>query len=63
VLAEKPSRLELPITGEEIMKERGLQPGPEVGRIKDRLTELVLDGSIEPDREAVIEYLRTHPEL
>jgi hypothetical protein len=45
------------------MQERGLQPSPEVGRIKDRLTELVLDGTIEPIREAVIEYLRTHPEL
>ena len=63
VLSERPTRLAPPIDGEEIMRERGLQPGPEVGRIKDRLGELIMDGEIEPAREAVLAYLRTHPDL
>ena len=40
-----------------------LAPGPEVGRVKGRLTELVLDGEIEPTREAVLAYLASHPDL
>jgi hypothetical protein len=45
------------------MRIRDLRPGPEVGRIKRRLEELVMDGELPPDREAVIHYLATHPEL
>ncbi|HXC79366.1 MAG TPA: HD domain-containing protein [Candidatus Acidoferrum sp.] len=63
VLLERPTRMAAPIDGEEIMRERGLRPGPEVGRIKDRLGELIMDGEIEPAREAVLAYLRTHPDL
>jgi poly(A) polymerase len=63
VLSEQPSRLEPWISGEDVMKVRGLPPGPEVGRIKRRLEELVIDGELPPDREAVIGYLATHPEL
>jgi len=51
------------ITGEEIMAVRGIGPGPEVGRIKKRLEELVIDGEIAPDRAAVIDYLATHSQL
>src|SRR6267378_2592890 len=58
VLSEQPSRLEAPVNGEDIMRVRGIRPGPEVGRIKLRLTELVLDGAIEPTREAVLVYLK-----
>jgi poly(A) polymerase len=63
VMAEEPSRLEPAISGEDIMRVRGLPSGPEVGRIKRRLEELVLDGEIPPRKEAVIDYLATHPEL
>jgi poly(A) polymerase len=63
VLSEEPSRLASPASGEDIMRARHLAPGPEVGRIKERLTELVLDGEIEPTREAVLAYLASHPDL
>lgn len=63
VLAERPSRLEPLITGEDIMRIRGIGPGPEVGRIKQRLEELVIDGEIEPDRGAITDYLSGHPVL
>jgi poly(A) polymerase len=62
VLEEKPSRLELPVTGEDIMRVRGLRPGPEVGRLKERLETLVLEGELAPEREAILEYLSTHSE-
>ena len=63
VLSESPTRMAAPIDGQDIMRERGLAPGPEVGRIKERLGELILDGGIEPTREAVLAYLRSHPDL
>ncbi len=63
VKQEEPSRLRSPVTGEELMAELGLPPGPELGRIKARLEELVLEGVVEPDREAVLRYLRAHPDL
>jgi poly(A) polymerase len=63
VLAEQPSRLAPLVPGEDVMKIRGVGPGPEVGRIKRRLEELVIDGEIAPTREAAIEYLASHPEL
>ena len=63
VRAERPSRLEPLISGVEIMRIRGIQPGPEVGRIKQRLEELVMDGEIPPEHEAVTSYLATHPRL
>jgi poly(A) polymerase len=63
VRAELPSRLRPIISGEEIMRIRGIAPGPEVGKIKERLEELVLEGEIPPERQAVIDYLSTHSEL
>ncbi|MEP6752674.1 MAG: CCA tRNA nucleotidyltransferase [Candidatus Dormiibacterota bacterium] len=63
VLSEQPTRLAAPIDGEDIMRERGLKPGPDVGRIKERLGELIIDGEIEPTREAVLAYIRSHPDL
>jgi poly(A) polymerase len=63
VLSEQPSRLSSPVDGEDIMRIRGLAAGPEVARIKARLTELVLDGVIEADRDKVLAYLAAHPEL
>jgi poly(A) polymerase len=63
VLAECPSRMRLPVDGHDIMRVRGLPPGPEVGRIKARLEELVLDGALPPDRQALLTYLGEHPDL
>lgn len=63
LLAEQPSRLSPRVDGQDIMRVRGIPPGPEVGRIKERLAELVIDGQIEPSREAVLRYLEAHPEL
>jgi poly(A) polymerase len=63
VLSEEPSRMTPPVSGEDIMRAMSLTPGPKVGRIKERLTELVLDGEIEPTREAVMAYLASHPDL
>ena len=63
VVSEQPSRMAAPIDGEDIMHALRLAPGPEVGRIKARLGELIMDGEIEPSREAVLAYLQAHPEL
>ena len=63
VLRERPSRLSPLVTGEDVMRARGIRPGPEVGRIKQRLQELVIDGELPPARDAVLDYLASHPEL
>ena len=63
VLAERPSRLAPLITGEDIMRIRGIGPGPEVGRIKQKLEELVIDGEIPPDRDAITKYLSGHSDM
>jgi len=63
VRAERPSRLAPIITGEEIMRMRGISPGPEVEKIKEKLDELVLEGEIAPERQAVIDYLTAHSDL
>lgn len=63
VQAERPSRLEALITGDEIMRTRGIGPGPEVGRLKQKLEELVIDGDVPPERAALIDYLSKHPDL
>jgi len=61
VLSERPSRLAPLITGEDVMRASGIGPGPEVGRIKKRIEELVIDGEVPPTREAVLDYLANHP--
>jgi poly(A) polymerase len=63
VLSEQPSRLAPLVTGEDVMRVRGISPGPEVGRIKKRLEELVIDGEVAPAREVVLEYLADHPDV
>jgi putative nucleotidyltransferase with HDIG domain len=63
VLTELPTRLAAPIDGTDIMRARGIGPGPEVGKIKERLGELIMDGVIEPSRDAVLQYLESHPDL
>lgn len=50
VQAETPAEtLESPLSGAEIMELLDVAPGPEVGKWKARLTELVLDGIITPE--------------
>jgi len=52
-------RLESPLSGEEIMRIREIPAGPEVGRLKAALTEMVLDGSLIPgDKMGAEEALR-----
>jgi putative nucleotidyltransferase with HDIG domain len=63
VLSEQPSRLAPLVTGEDVMSARGIGPGPEVGRIKKRIEELVIDGEVPPTREAVLEYLAGHRDV
>src|SRR5256885_1083339 len=63
VRSERPSRLAPLISGEEIMAIRGIGPGPEVGRIKRRLEELVLDREVPPDGQAGKDCLATHSQL
>ena len=63
VLAETPSRMRVPVSGRDIMGVRGIGPGPEVGRLKERLDELVMEGTLPPDRQALLEYLAAHPDL
>jgi poly(A) polymerase len=57
-LAEQPNRIQVPVSGEDVMRELKLPPGPEVGRIKARVEELVMDGELEPERAAILAYLR-----
>jgi poly(A) polymerase len=63
VLDESPTRMRIPVSGRDIMSARGIGPGPEVGRLKQRLEELVMDGTLAPEREALLQYLTEHPEL
>ena len=45
------------ITGEMIMKEFKLSPGPKVGKIKQLLKNAILNGEVENDYEKLYEYL------
>lgn len=52
--------LKCPLDGEEIMAVLGASPGPEIGRAKEHLDELVLEGRLAPnDRQGAIDALRT----
>ncbi len=46
-----------PISGELIMSELGVKPGPIVGRVKDRIKDAILDGDIPNDFDAAYQYL------
>jgi poly(A) polymerase len=58
VLGEQPNRIAVPVSGEDVMRELKLPPGPEVGKIKERIEELVMEGELEPDREAILAHIR-----
>ena len=51
--------------GNEIMKEFGLEPGPHIGKIRNKLVELIESNKLEGFKEIdyYIDYLREHPEL
>ena len=44
-----PDRLKSPLTGEQIMELTGLGPGPDVGKVKRHLSDLVVEGALDPD--------------
>ncbi|MCH8838565.1 MAG: tRNA nucleotidyltransferase, partial [Candidatus Marinimicrobia bacterium] len=46
-----------PVRGDEIMQICGLEPGPQVGRLKDAIEEAILEGEIEDSHEAALAYL------
>jgi hypothetical protein len=47
-----------PVRGDEIMAECGIGPGPEVGRLKKRIEEAILEGEIPNEHDAALEYLQ-----
>jgi poly(A) polymerase len=63
VLSERPSRLASPVDGRDIMRVLDIPAGPAVGWVKEWLTELVMDGEIEPSRAAVLAYLELHRDI
>lgn len=63
VAEAQPERTDPAISGADIMRVLGLKPGPAVGRIKERLEELVMEGDLDPDGESVLRYLTEHPDL
>ena len=46
-----------PLRGEEIMQVCRLEPGPMVGKLKDAITDAILDGNIPNDHDAALQYL------
>jgi poly(A) polymerase len=46
-----------PVRGDEIMQVCGVKPGPLVGRLKDEITNAILDGRIANEHDAALEYL------
>ncbi|MBS1712051.1 MAG: HD domain-containing protein [Armatimonadetes bacterium] len=57
--SESDSGWQSPLSGKEIMELTGIDPGPEVGRLKAEIERLVLDGVITPgDREGAKDALR-----
>jgi hypothetical protein len=53
VVLTPPQTLESPLSGDEIMQILTIESGPEVGRIKEELSEKVIEGELRPgDKEA-----------
>ncbi|HEY4612517.1 MAG TPA: tRNA nucleotidyltransferase, partial [Bacteroidota bacterium] len=46
-----------PLRGDEIMQVCSLEPGPLVGKLKDAITDAILDGKIPNDHDAALQYL------
>jgi hypothetical protein len=47
-----------PLRGDEIMQVCGLEPGPIVGKLKDAITDAILDGRIPNDHDAALALLQ-----
>lgn len=47
-----------PISGEDIMNEFNIGPGPLIGRVKERIKDAILDGEISNDYESAYQYLK-----
>lgn len=58
VQTEEPERLSWRPDGNDIMREMNLAPGVAVGKVKKELENLILEGELAPNREAVLEHLR-----
>ncbi|MDQ3691585.1 MAG: CCA tRNA nucleotidyltransferase [Chloroflexota bacterium] len=54
-------RSRLAIDGKDLQRELGLRPGPQIGRLLDRLMESVLDDPALNRREILLELARTEP--
>lgn len=50
--------LRLAIDGHDLQRELGMEPGPEVGALLDRLTELVLDEPALNERSTLLDLAR-----
>jgi len=48
-----------PVSGEEIMKEFDVKPGPVVGQVKDEIKEAILEGDISNTYEDAFNYMQT----
>ncbi|HEX9653547.1 MAG TPA: CCA tRNA nucleotidyltransferase [bacterium] len=46
-----------PVRGDEIMRVCGLEPGPQVGKLKKMIEEAILEGQIPNEHDAALEYL------
>ncbi len=65
---EEVEKLHSPLNGDELMQIFGGRPGPWIGRVKDYLLELVLDGALSQEDKEVGErlaraFIGEHPEL
>ena len=56
-------RSRLAIDGTDLQRELGLRPGPQIGRVLDRLMEIVLDDPALNRREVLLELARTGSDL
>lgn len=51
---------DLKIGGEDVMKELGIKPGPEIGRILGEIFELVADGDLKNERDVLLAKLHEY---
>lgn len=55
---EQISKLESPINGDEIQRLLNIPPGPRVGEIKKAIVDAILDGLIEPTKQAAEAFIK-----